>query len=177
MQTSIAAVFPKTILFEKWADIGFFWQGAVPLVAFERVYALLDSTNQSQNPDLTISCRLEKKDGIVWLDFKVQGMLWLTCHRCLEPMSEPVMDDYRLAIITEDDQLGLIDGADYVLFNELAGDGRMLPVADLLEDELLLALSLAMTHDDCKPPVQFAIEDSAVTRDNPFAVLAALKQH
>lgn len=172
MQSSSTTTFPKAILFEKWADIGFAWQGQLALTSLERVYDLLNPHKQQDNPTLKVHFRLDKQDGVVWLDFTVQGILWLTCHRCLEPISEPVDSHYRLAVITEDSQLTLIDGADYLVYQELEG-GRLLPVADILEDELLLALPLSLTHEDCQAPVQF--DDTPSTQDNPFALLASLK--
>jgi len=54
-----------------------------------------------------------------------------------------------------------------------------LDLAELIEDELLLALPLVPRHDRCPEPLPRAlVEDDPQTgpADNPFAVLAALKR-
>ena len=54
-----------------------------------------------------------------------------------------------------------------------------MPLADLLEEEVLLAMPLVALHETC--PTRLVEEqaepesDSAEKRDNPFAVLAQLK--
>lgn len=169
--------YPKHILFEKWADIGFSWVGDVPVAEFERLSAHLNSVAQTANTTLALDIRLDKKDGTVWLIVKAQGALWLDCHRCLEPMSEAVDDQYEMAIVRHERELPALEqqGADYVLWSEIAQDGRMLPLFDMIEDELLLSLPLSNTHPDCQMAVESVGEIVEEPKENPFAVLASLK--
>lgn len=169
-----SATFPTQILFEKWADIGFFWQGELPLSALPRLSEHLDMTAQEKNcPALSVQVRLEKKD-VVWLSFELEGTLWLSCHRCLGEMGQDIAGRYEMAVITHESQLVYAEEADYAWLSEL-GDGRMLPVRDVLEDELILALPLSNTHDDCDMLVESAGELVETPKENPFAALAALK--
>lgn len=106
----------------------------------------------------------------------------LICQRCLEPLTLAVDAPIALALVkavSEADSLGLTaivgvpDGLDPLPL----GDEPICPL-DLLEDELLLALPQIPLHPsaDCpaaglSPPPP----DAAGERDNPFAVLAALR--
>lgn len=161
---------PKEILFEKYADIGFFWQGQVSTDTLSRLKDSLQTPST-----LEVSCRLEKKEGIVWLSFVVQGSLMLSCHRCLSPMVLDVSDEYRTAILFNESQVVFVEDEEYIFASEL-GDTRYLPLLDLLEDELLLVLPLSSTHSDCELLVdtvgEIVVEEP---QENPFAVLAQLK--
>lgn len=168
---------PKHILFEKWADIGFSWAGEVSLQEFDRLYTHLSPTAQPQNPTLKLTIELTKKDGTVWLDATVQGVLWLDCHRCLDAMSEIVNAEYKTAIVRKDSELPALEQmqADYVLWSEVWHDERMLPVFDMIEDELILSLPLSSTHEDCQMAVDSTGELTEESKENPFAILASLK--
>lgn len=171
------ANYPKHILFEKWADIGFSWEGDVPLVEFERLYGHLNPVAQNTNAVLHLNTHLIKKDGTVWLNANIQGVLWLDCHRCLEVMSEVVDDHYEMAIVRQESELPALEQqeVDYVFWSEIAQDGRMLPLFDMIEDELLLSLPLSNTHADCQMAVESVGEIIEEPKENPFAVLASLK--
>lgn len=165
---------PANILFEKWADIGFEWQGSLSVNELARLaeQTIDDSTLQA-------TCTLSQDDGILWLQYTVAGQIKIACQRCLEPLQCDIDDEYRLAVLTDESQLGKIADAEYVLLDEvLTGDGRrMLPIKDLLEDELILSLPLSPRHDDCELYVDSAGDEiiDEQESDNPFAALAALK--
>lgn len=169
---------PANIILEKWADVGFDWQGVVEIATFERLANVLDMTKQQATDDtMSVAVTLSKKNGILWLQYQIEARLWLACQRCLLPMMADVSGDYVLAILQDDSQIGQVDDAEFVLVDEICPNvGRkMLPLKDLLEDELLLVLPLAPRHDDCQTPLvttEVAIEEHT---DSPFAALAALK--
>lgn len=170
---------PANILLEKWADIGFVWSGDVPVSGFERLSAQVNRAKQSeQHESLSVKANLQKNLGILWLIFDVDGELIVPCQRCLDDMNIDVSNQYRLAILSHENQIEQIDDAEYVLVDEIGSDGtrKMLPIKDLLEDELLLALPLSPRHDECDMPVEMVDADDAdEVADNPFAALAALK--
>lgn len=177
MTTPTTRQMPANILLEKYKDIGFFWQGEVLASDLPRLIDEL-SAKQADNPTLAISCRLQTTDGITRLHFDIVGKLWVACHRCLEATSIDVTGKYGTAILpnANSETLAKLDeDEDYVLFEELT-DTRYLPLLDLLEDELLLALPTITTHNDCQALIEFFDEDEvAEEKDNPFAVLADLK--
>lgn len=161
---------PAHIGIEKWSNIGFSWQGQMNLAEFER----LSIDTQADTP-LEVAVDFGKKDGILWLSFVVGGSLLVVCQRCLSPLRVDVSGTYQMAILTSDEQIDKIAGQEYVLLSEL-GSPNLLPIKDLLEDELLLTLPLSARHDDCQMFTDGAGGDVAEEKaNNPFAVLANLK--
>jgi uncharacterized protein len=117
--------------------------------------------------------------GISYVDVRAQAELTLTCQRTLEPFVLPVTVDTRLGLIkSERDEAGLPPDCEPLL---VAEDGRVNP-ADVIEDELLLALPLVPINPDSSvsdevtghdPDDDVAGEERA---ENPFAVLRELKK-
>ncbi|OOS23838.1 hypothetical protein B0681_09340 [Moraxella porci DSM 25326] len=163
---------PNNILLEKWADIGFHWQGVIAIDELPRL-----SEQTVGGGSLHALVDLAKQDGVLWLLYQVTGGVSVGCQRCLEPLSIDLSGEYRLALLNDESEIGLIDGAEYVLIDELGESARrLLPIKDLLEDELMLALPLSPRHEDCDMLVESAgdkIEEEV--QENPFAALAALK--
>lgn len=161
---------PAHIGLEKWSNIGFSWQGQMNLAEFER----LSADTQADVP-LEVAVDFGKKDGILWLSFVVGGSLSVMCQRCLSPLHVDVSGTYKMAILTSDEQIEQIAEQEYVLLSEL-GNPNLLPIKDLLEDELLLTLPLSARHEDCQMFTDSAGEEIAEEKaNNPFAVLANLK--
>ena len=163
---------PTNIMLEKWADIGFEWQGNVSTAEMARLkeQTVADST-------LQVIFRLIKQEGIVWLNYQVTGQVQVACQRCLDPLDVDVSGVHHLALLESDEAVGRIGDAEYILMEELGtGATRKLPIKDILEDELLLMLPLSPKHDDCDMPVDMADEEEIVQeQENPFAALAQLK--
>ena len=168
-----ASTLPVHILLDKWADIGFFWQGEMNPEVLPRLADILHVVDNVA--PLHISVRLTKDNGILYLNYDVAGVLPLSCQRCLSPLCHDVTGSYRTALLSDERELSSVGDDDYLLILELGADNR-LPIRDLLEDELLLALPLSPRHDDCQmltDSVGDAPEDKP--KANPFAVLEALK--
>lgn len=163
---------PNNILLEKWADNGFHWQGKVAIDELAR----LNEHTMGAKP-LQLAFDLAKKDGVLWLDYQVVGSTNVRCQRCLEPLEVDLSGEYRFALLTDESEIGLVDGAEYVLIDELGASARrLLPIKDLLEDELLLALPLSPRHADCEMLIDTVGDDiEEEVQENPFAALAALK--
>ena len=114
--------------------------------------------------------------GVAYLALKVQAPLTLLCQRSLEPFVLPVTLDTRLGLIrTEREEAALPPGYEPLLVPE---DGKLHP-AEVIEDELLLALPLVPVNPDGVLPDEVtgagADEEVAQPKDNPFAVLRGLK--
>jgi uncharacterized protein len=100
----------------------------------------------------------------------------LECQRCLQPMRVPLHAERRLFFVDGEEAAAALDAEseDDVLALTPAID-----LAELIEDELLLALPLVPRHELCPAPLPraFVEDDSTLDpADNPFAVLAALKR-
>lgn len=163
---------PESVLFEKYADQGFFWEGNLPLARLSR---LSQETLNTSDTQFWLSCHLAKEDGLPWLSFVVKGEIQMVCQRCLNPLFYPISGEYRTAVLSDERQAQALEDEEYVLLSE-CGDGRQLPILTLLEDELLLGLPLAVVHEDCEP-LTTQVGDFKPIKDNPFAALAALKSN
>ncbi|MCC5856827.1 MAG: DUF177 domain-containing protein [Ectothiorhodospiraceae bacterium] len=110
----------------------------------------------------------------------VRASVALACQRCLQPM--PLTLEARVALavcLSEEEAAALPDDYDPLLLEETPQR-----LAELVEDELILALPALARHEDtpdCEP-VSVTIGASAVEqggegrRPNPFAVLDVLKK-
>ncbi len=117
--------------------------------------------------------------GTRYVDVRASAPLTLTCQRSLEPFVLPVALQTRLGLIRrERDEAGLPPEYEPLL---VAEDGRLHP-ADVIEDELLLALPLVPVNPDSRLPDEVAAhdpEDDSLGEgrsDNPFAILRELKK-
>lgn len=103
------------------------------------------------------------------LKIEVSGALALSCQRCLEAIRFDVDIDSLLELVPEGAELSQDELEDDTRdFLPVAGD---LDVAQLVEDEVLLALPVAPRHERCGLPGTAEAGD----RITPFAALAGLK--
>ncbi len=103
------------------------------------------------------------------LYLEVIGTLPLACQRCLEPIQFNLDIESRLELIPESADLSQEELEDDTRdFLPVAGE---LNVAELVEDEVLLALPVAPRHERCGLPGAADVGE----RINPFATLGALK--
>jgi uncharacterized protein len=113
--------------------------------------------------------------GFVAATGSVRTTVRLVCQRCLQVMTWPIDAPLAIGIVESE---GLFQRLPEALEPHLASSGEVM-VADLIEDELLLALPLAATHDapgECPAPGEPDPRETEGGRDdNPFAVLARLK--
>ncbi len=141
-------------------------EGTLPVSSLERLHDLLVEVGGE------VVFRLEGykgKRGEAMLHLTVTGSLPLICQRCLAAVSHDLDVDNLLELVPE--------GAD-LSQDELEDDTRdflpvvkELDVAELVEEEILLALPVAPRHEKCGLPGAA----DAGERVNPFATLAALK--
>ena len=97
--------------------------------------------------------------------------LTLQCNRCLQPMRVPIVTKVALAIVgTETDAEELP-----ARYEPLIVVDDTVSVKEMVEDELILALPIVPVHapKDCQAGTTTTGED--IPRENPFAVLASLK--
>lgn len=169
---------PEYISLSKWEDSGFEWQGEVEPVSFERLAALLTSEHEQTN--LSLKTNLYRRNDVLHLAFEVDGEVWLTCQRCLQPVATELTDDFDIALLEEDSKSNSVnEEQDYLILEEVVDNQtpeRLLPLKKLIEDELILMMPLAPKHDDCEMSIeQFGELPEEEESENPFAALSALK--
>ena len=106
------------------------------------------------------------EEALPMLVLEVQATLPLVCQRCFSPLplSLDLHFDYALCheppeALLEDEQVDWLEESDDT------------SIAALVEDELLMALPIAVMHDE--PCV--SLQQSAGEKPNPFAALKQLK--
>jgi uncharacterized protein len=103
------------------------------------------------------------------LRVKVRGTLQLRCQRCLDAMPLEVQADETLVLAGTLAEIHAepadAHGADRVVA------GKEMPVRDLIEDELILALPYAPRHESCTARPS---PDAGVDKTSPFAALRGL---
>lgn len=107
--------------------------GTIPLARLKRLTPLLASNDGEAAFDLQFGYDAQRRATVT---VEVSAPLRLTCQRSLEPYVERVAQRSLLQIIGEPGEQALLSGdEEFVLVEE----GRV-AVADLVEDELILAL-------------------------------------
>ncbi|MGA9855927.1 MAG: YceD family protein [Gammaproteobacteria bacterium] len=110
---------------------------------------------------------------------EVEANLLLTCQRCFGSMHFPVKAEFNLAWVrNENEALRLPD-----MYEPLLSASGRVKLAELIEDELLLALPMVALHalpQECSTGVHAAsrqtVADAKAARRAPFAALKALKR-
>lgn len=176
-QASVPGSLPEHIALDKWADSGFEWEGEVVSTTFERLAAQL--ATEHEQPKLQMNANLYRRNNVLHLAFKITGEVWLNCQRCLQPMAIELTDDYDIALLDDDSQVRMVsDEQDFLLLSEVISDQspeRLLPLKNLVEDEILLKIPMAAKHDDCEMAVEQVGDIPEEETENPFAALASLK--
>ncbi len=104
----------------------------------------------------------------------IQATVKLTCQRCLEAVEVPLQTSTALGFSQSEEALEeLPDSLEPYLLEE-----EEIPLADVLEQELILALPIVAYHAACQP-VQYQNDTGTVAdeteKPNPFKVLEQLK--
>lgn len=173
----ISTQLPKRVSLDKWADIGFNWQGEMMPADFERLQAML--SDEQEQSAIKITAALARSSNVLSLNFDLTGSVWLTCQRCLQPVNVELTGAHNIALLEDEGQIGLLDeDDDHLLLEEVAfkdGHDTYLPLERLIEDEILLKIPLSPKHDDCEMEVEQIGEIEEFEEESPFAALAALK--
>jgi uncharacterized protein len=142
-------------------------RGSVPVAAFARLSDVL------AEPTGSVAYRLSgavDASGKPELEVEVTAQLALVCQRCLEPFAVALERRTCFALVTCESDLR--DPADEREGHETVLATEIDDVADLVEQEVLLALPLAPMHPDAQCSA-FTPDAAEHRRSSPFAALAA----
>jgi uncharacterized protein len=150
------------------ADAGRAFRGELAVSSFRR----LDELLADRNGNLKVQIELRRDERLVRvLQGRVEGLIRLTCQRCLEPMEYALDLSFTLGIVgTEDEIEQLPEG-----YEPLLTDGEPLLTAAVIEDEILLAVPAVPVHRAGEKCDSGYRNRPTPGRDNPFAVLEKLK--
>ena len=147
------------------------FEGALPLSAMSRHGgSLADSEGE---------CRFALEFGqdalqVPYVELSIEAGLPLVCQRSLERFVFPVKTVQRLGLIRDEaDEAALPPGYEALLVPE---DGLLRP-ADLVEDELVLAVPVVPLAPDAAPVDRtWSAREEEMQAASPFAALASLKK-
>ena len=140
----------------------------IPVFHFSRLADMLAGTKGQLN------CRLQGgKDAndAPYIRLLVQGAFSLICQRCLQPFEHEVSIDTHFILVRNESDMPAPedegDEEDYLLIQ------AEMPVLELIEDELLLALPIAPRHEEGECSNESNTGD--YRKPSPFAKLELLK--
>lgn len=175
----LTALLPDFIDPRQLAERGVVLNGRVALGRMPRLGA---AVAQRSDDDAAVELRFERDAGgrrLVAIDARADVLLH--CERCLGIYRESLAATTTLAIVESEAEAEQLPAE----LDPMLDPGRV-RTADVVEDELILALPLVPKHragdPECVPGAKLGGNDdeaqaSKPARENPFAVLAKLKQH
>jgi len=149
----------------EFASAGALQRGTLPLSGFPRLRDALASDAGEVAYELE---GLRDERGRPSLRLKVRGTLQLKCQRCLEAMPAAVDEDELLVLAATQAEIDA-DPADAGAPDRLLA-GKAMPVRELVEDQLILALPYAPRHERCRA----AAGEQGDGKVSPFAGLKGL---
>lgn len=147
--------------------------GSLPLARLSRLAGLL--SDREGRVEVELSFARDSK-GRATLRGRVSGDLHLICQRCLGTLVLPVEGVPALVLVA---RLGEAEGLENSVEPLVVGEGPLV-VADVVEDELILAIPQVPMHPigSCQAgvaPIPAAGDGGAGPRASPFAVLEGLR--
>lgn len=153
-------------------------QGDVSLSRFERLLEGLPEQAEGSRVAWTISGESDSSERM-FLRLRVQGVVKMTCQRCMGPLDHAVQVDSRLEIVQSESDLADENDADAALDDDapdqIVGSHRF-DILELIEDELIMAVPYVPRHDVCVTLPGQQDGDVQDARPSPFAALAGLKK-
>lgn len=158
------------------AEAGRSFTGRIPLDRFQRIASQLLSTEGELVVEMEFGT---DQAGIRYLAGHLRGTVQLRCQRCLTPMEMELENHFRLGLVHDEGQGQRLPP----LYEPLVLASEPVAVAEIVEDEVILALPVAPMHVAPHPCAATAdsktgpaAEPASEQRENPFAVLAQLKR-
>lgn len=117
------------------------YAGRLPLSKLSRLRPLLAEAEGELQAEIEIS---KGSDGAGWVKGRVTGELQLTCQRGLHPYAWPCNLSFSLRLVNSDsEEEQVLEHQDPYLVQD-----NTLPLLDLVEDEVLLALPMLPRCED-----------------------------
>jgi uncharacterized protein len=149
----------------EFASAGGTQQGIWPLGDFPRLRDMLASGTGAIAYEIN---GVRDERGRASLRIRVRGTLQLRCQRCLEALSFEVQADETLVLTATLAEIHAEPADAHAPDRVVAG--KEMPVRDLIEDELILAVPYAPRHESCTARPA----PDADAKTSPFAGLRGL---
>lgn len=148
-------------------------RGQIPLRGLDRLADMLYNDEGS----IAVELFFGREGRLAKIEGQIKVSLPLKCQNCLEAVEWPVDSVVKLGIVSSIDQADRLP-EDY---EPLLVEGTNIPLKDIIEDELLLAIPAFPKHQHpCFDSKQNNNTDSSLNGkpsfpENPFSILANLK--
>ncbi|MGK0270885.1 MAG: hypothetical protein ACI88H_001536 [Cocleimonas sp.] len=162
----------------KLVEQGRLFAGRIPQQDFSRLQELLFSDNENKNNLIAVNLEFTRTDTrLPVIKGHIKAELQMVCNRCLEATDLSIDSTLEVVLVGSDAQAErLQEGFDIWLVED-----QTLFLRDFIEDEILLAMPIVISHEDCVPareliealPGDESIEEQK--KENPFAALKDLK--
>lgn len=146
--------------------------GRIALASLERVAPLLASPEGDLR---VVMCLGKDPDGTYCLSGSIRGNVVLQCQRCLGELVRTLDVEFRLGLVRSQEAAARLAHG----YEPLLVTAEPSSIAEIVADEVLLALPFAPVHEDlneCHGLYEAYQPPAEAQRENPFAVLAGLKQ-
>ena len=164
---------PKEIDPLRFAHSGLTLAGEIPVSEMPRLCEVLHDSSGVVIVNMQFDI---DSTGTPYLNGQFAVTVNLLCERCMEPMAHSIKLSTMLAIIGHE---GKIEGLAEQYEPWLLSDTKLVDPAEVVEDELILALPLVPKHDyPCLPDALWQAGEQEIEAEkpaSPFAVLSALK--
>ena len=107
------------------------------------------------------------------LGLEIVGEIWLTCQRCLGPLSFALQIQRDIVFSADLDEFGQTAGEDEGV--DAIPSVERLDLRQLIEEEILLSLPIAPSHQDGICQAEARAQPPLPGSTSPFEVLARLK--
>ena len=151
-----------------------YFEGDIALSEMTRLQELLHA-EQPETDDCRVAVRFEfarNEYDVPMITGQIETSLRLECQRCLQPLDMPMALDFSLMVDASDETLQQSS------VETLYSDEGYIDIAEVVEDELILALPLVALHQDtaCNEHWQVSAASAEIAeKENPFSVLRQLK--
>ncbi len=151
------------------AELGRRLEGRLPVARLRRLAGVV--ADQNGEIEVRLEFGREPRSRSV-VRGSIRGVLRLTCQRCLQPYELALDLPVHLVVVRSDAEAERLGEEEDPL---LVGDAQALSLAELVEDELLLALPQVPAHPapGCRPPEESEVDSGAGA--SPFAALDSLR--
>lgn len=145
-------------------------RGTLELDAMPRLGAYLTEAQGKVQVEMDFGV---DEEGIRFVHGRLATEVGIACQRCLESFRLPLKSEFQLGVATDEGSAERLPDH----YEPLLVGSEPVQLKDVVEDELILSLPLVPKHpdDQCPGQKKGRDEESAVERENPFAVLASLK--
>lgn len=112
----------------------------------------------------------------IWLHLAAKARMSLVCQRCLGPVETDLEAERSFRFVAGEEAAAQLDADSE---DDVLALPRSLDLAELVEDELLLAVPLVPRHEVCPQPLPMSLGEESLEDEpapSPFAALAALKR-